>query len=269
MAETHQELAVDGQYIYIAGGFGGNLDASKSPSQWISNKVWRYDTIANTFTQIATLPQARGAGALDLVGRELHYFGGNPTDRVTNVGDHFVYNLDTGVWSSAAPMPSPKDHFSTAVLNGLIYEFGGEKGHDQSHLQQNDMWSYDPATNSWTQRASMPLSKSHTEGGTFLLDGKIVMAGGQVDNFQPTSNVISYDPATNSWKTLGSLPAARQGTIVRAIGNAIYFTLGGTQTNSPQSNTWIGQLPAAVSSSTTAAVLGSRTVSKASSLVTQ
>jgi N-acetylneuraminic acid mutarotase len=244
MAESHQELAVDGQFIYIAGGFGGNLNTSQNPTQWISNKVWRYDTVANTFTQITTLPQPRGAGGLDLIGRNLHYFGGNPADRITNVADHWVYNLDTGVWSTAAPMPNPKDHFSSLVLNGKIYALGGEHGHDQLHEQQSDMWMYDPATDAWTQRASMPIFKSHMESGTFVLDGKIVMAGGQTHSFQPTSNVVAYDPNTNSWATLAPLPAPRQGAIVHPIGNAIYITLGGTQTNSPQSNTWVGQLPA-------------------------
>jgi hypothetical protein len=256
MAESHQELAVDGQYIYIAGGFGGNLDTTKTPTQWISDKVWRFDTVGNTFTQIATLPQARGAGSLDLIGRELHYFGGNPADRVTNVGDHFVYNLDTGIWSTASPMPNPKDHFSSVVLNGKIYAFGGEHGHDQLHEQQNDMWMYDPSTNSWTQRASMPIAKSHMEGGSFVLDGKIVMAGGQTDNFQPTANVVAYDPISNSWTTLPSLPAPRQGAVVRPVGNAIYLTLGGTQTSSPQSTTWVGQLPLASGSSAAQQVAG-------------
>ena len=78
-----------------------------------------------------------------------------------------------------------------------------------------------------------------------MLDGKIVMAGGQVDNFQPTANVVAYDPATNAWTAMPSLPAARQGAVIRAVGNAVYMTLGGTQTNSPQSGTFIGPLPAA------------------------
>src|SRR3954470_10016366 len=154
-------------------------------------------------------------------------------------------------------MPNPKDHFSSAVLGGKIYAMGGEHGHDQLHQQQNDMWSYDPAVDTWTQLASMPIAKSHIEGGTFVLDGKIVMAGGQVDNFQPTANVITYDPSTNSWTTLAPLPAARQGAVVRAVGDAVYFTLGGTQTNSPQSATWRGALPAALSATAAELIAGS------------
>ena len=43
MAETHLGATTDGQYMYFAGGFGGDLNLSASPSQWVSDKVWRYD----------------------------------------------------------------------------------------------------------------------------------------------------------------------------------------------------------------------------------
>jgi N-acetylneuraminic acid mutarotase len=140
-------------------------------------------------------------------------------------------------------MPNPKDHFSTVVLGGKIYAMGGEHGHDQLHLQQSDMWVYDPATNAWKQLANMLIAKSHDEGGTFVSDGKIVMAGGQIDNFQPTAQVMSYDPAADAWSTLPNLPVQRQGAIIQRIGSKMVLTLGGTQTDTPQAGTWIGQLP--------------------------
>ncbi len=253
MAETHLGIAEDGQYIYFAGGFGGDLNTATNPTQWISDAVWRYDPTNNSWSKIATLPQARGAGTLDVLGRELHYFGGNPADRITNLGDHFVYNLDSGAWSTAAALPNPKDHLSSVVLNGKIYALAGEHGHDQLHEQQSDMRVYDPATNNWTQLASLPIAKSHMEGGTFVSDGKIIMAGGQVNDFQPTSNVVAYDPAVDKWTTLTSLPAARQGGIVRRIGNKVIVALGATQTNSPQATVWTGTLP--TQAATTAARL--------------
>jgi hypothetical protein len=243
MAETHLGITADDRYIYFVGGFGGDLDTSKQPTQWISDSVWRYDTTNNTWQLIAKLPQARGAGGAKLVGRKLHYFGGNPTDRVTNVGEHYVYDLDSGAWSTAASMPDPKDHFSTVLLNDKIYAIGGEHGHDQLHLQMPDVHAYDTVTNTWTRLADLPTAKSHTEGATFATDGKIVMAGGQLDNYQPTSQVVAYDPAANAWATLPPLPAVRQGAIVQRIGYKVVVALGAVQTNQPQSGTWIGQLP--------------------------
>ena len=242
MAETHQGIASDGQYIYVAGGFAGDINASKSPSQVVNDKVWRYNPQTNTFVQIATLPKPRGAGALDCLNGKLHYISGNPADRVTNVGDHFVYDLATRMWSLAAPLPNPKDHISSAVLGGKIYIMGGEHGHDQYHVQQSDAHVYDPAANAWTALAKLPVAKSHLEASTFVSDGHIVMAGGQVDNFQPTAQVSAYNPVTNIWSILNPLPAPRQGAIVQRVGGAVVVALGGVQTSQPQSDVWIGKL---------------------------
>jgi N-acetylneuraminic acid mutarotase len=245
MAETHVGITNDGsRYIYMAGGFGGDLDTTKSPTQWISDRVYRYDTQDGSWTQIATLPQPRGAGALQLVNGQLHYFGGNPADRVSNVGDHYVYDLASGTWSTAALMPNPKDHFSTVVIGSKIYAVGGEYGHDTLHQQQPTAAVYDTTNDTWTTLANMPIAKSHTEAGTYVSAGKIVMAGGQVDNYQPTNNVISYDPLVDAWATLTpSLPVQRQGAVIQQVGSQVFLTLGGIQTNQPQSGTWVGQLP--------------------------
>ena len=244
MAETHVGITNDGsRYIYTAGGFGGDLDTTKNPTQWTSDWVMRYDTQNNTWTQITTLPALRGAGALQLVNGKLHYFGGNPPDRVSNVGDHYVYDIASDKWTTATPMPNPKDHFSTAVIGSKIYAIGGEYGHDTSHLQQPTAAVYETSNDTWTTLANMPIAKSHTEAGTYVSGGTIVMAGGQVDNFQPTSNVISYDPAVDAWATLAPLPYQRQGAVIQQIGNQVFLTLGGIQTNQPQSGTWAGQLP--------------------------
>ncbi|NKX51181.1 hypothetical protein HER39_11525, partial [Arthrobacter deserti] len=243
MAESHQGITTDGRYIYLAGGFAGGINTSVEPTQTVSNRVYRFDPLANTFVQIAALPQGRGAGALDFLNGKLHYISGNPADRVTNVGDHFVYDLAAKTWSVAAPLPNPKDHMSTAVLGGKIYIVGGEHGHDELHQQQADCHVYDPATNTWSQIGSLPGAKSHIEAGTFVSDGRIIMAGGQVDNFQPTAQVVAYDPVLNRWTTLPSLPAPRQGAIIQRVGNRIVIALGGIQTYQPQSNVWIGTLP--------------------------
>ncbi|MHA7287365.1 malectin domain-containing carbohydrate-binding protein [Arthrobacter sp. MDT3-44] len=242
-AESHQGITNDGRYIYLAGGFAGNLDSSHTPTQAVNDRVWRYDPQANTWTAITRLPQPRGAGVLGYVNGELHYISGNPADRVTNVGDHFVYNLSTGAWRTAAPLPNPKDHMSSAEVGGKIYILGGEHGHDKYHEQQADAHVYDPATNTWSRLADLPRAKSHLEAATFVSSGQIVMAGGQIDDFQPMSQVSAFNPASNTWSMLTPLPQARQGAIVQRVGDRLVIALGGEQTHEPQDEVWIGTLP--------------------------
>jgi N-acetylneuraminic acid mutarotase len=242
-AESHQGITTDGRYIYLAGGFAGNLDSSHTPTQAVNDLVWRYDPQGNSWSTITRLPQPRGAGVLAHLNGELHYISGNPADRVTNVGDHFVYSLSTNRWRTAAPLPNPKDHMSSAEVGGKIYILGGEHGHDKFHEQQNDTHVYDPSTDKWTRLADLPQAKSHLEASTFVSSGQIVMAGGQTEDFQPTAQVSAYNPANNTWSMLSPLPEPRQGAIVQRVGKQIIIALGGVQTHQPQNEVWTGTLP--------------------------
>jgi N-acetylneuraminic acid mutarotase len=139
-------------------------------------------------------------------------------------------------------MPSPRDHFSSAVLNGQIYVFGGEFGHDLLHDQQALVHRYDPIAKTWTQLANMPTPKSHAESGTFVTpDNKIIVAGGQIDHWKSTDEVVEYDPATNTWKTIGKLPRPLQGPVVQQVGSKIIVTTGNPGAG-PIKTTWIGEL---------------------------
>jgi N-acetylneuraminic acid mutarotase len=245
-AETHAGFTVDGKCIYFAGGYIGALSTNRK--QPVTDSVWRYDTRKNKWTRIASLPEARGAGQLVKVGRELHFFGGCGADRVTNYGDHWVLSLgrstsgnDDGTrWIRKASLPGARDHLGGIAIGNTLYAIGGEFGHDVRHQQSNLFESFDPKRNKWTKLARLPVPRSHIESGVFVMNNKIIVAGGQVADYQPTKVVNEYDPKTGKWTTLTALPAARQGGLVHLIGNKVVVALGGVQTNEPQSTTWLG-----------------------------
>jgi N-acetylneuraminic acid mutarotase len=241
MAETHVGIATDGVDVYLAGGFAGDIRDTE-PSQVITDQLWDYRPSDGTWTSLGTLPRPRGAGTLALVGRTLHYLGGNLADRVTDVADHLTYDLDARTWGEAAPLPDARDHLSSVVLDGKVYVLGGEHGHDVLNEQQDDVHVYDPATDTWTRLASLPVATSHAEGQTSVIDGRIVVAGGQVGSFAPTADVWSYDPATDRWSRLLSLPAARQGAAVHQAGGLVVVAGGALQPSEPQGATWVGHL---------------------------
>ena len=71
------------------------------------------------------------------------------------------------------------------------------------------------------------------------------MAGGQVDDFEPTNTVVEYDPATDRWSLVGTLPRALEGTIVQLLGNQLIVTGGydgqsGLATNITYTGTFAG-----------------------------
>ena len=96
------------------------------------------------------------------------------------------------------------------VLGGKIYIVGGQTGYDHSANHVGLVHAYDLTTNTWTQVASLPGARSHITNSTFVLNGQIIVAGGENANRTSSSAVTAYDPATNTCRTLTSLPAPRQ-----------------------------------------------------------
>ena len=81
----------------------------------------------------------------------------------------------------------------------------------------NDLWRWNPATQTWTQLANMPTAKQNIQGAYW--NGKIYVPGG-FNGAHITENAI-YDIATNMWSTGAPLPAAQTGANV-AFNNKIY-----------------------------------------------
>ena len=129
-----------------------------------------------------------------------------------------------------------------AASNGKIYAIGGEYGHDLLHNQQSLVQAYDPIAKTWSQVSSLPTARSHFESGTFVWDGKIFCAGGQIADYKSTDEVDMYDPSLNKWTIVGRLPAVLQGPVVQRVGNEIIVTTGNKGDLVPLATTWIGDV---------------------------
>jgi N-acetylneuraminic acid mutarotase len=226
---------------------GDLLEGREQPA---SNSVWRWEPLADKWKRVAYLPRGIGGGALVKVDRELHFFGGCFEDRVTNSGLHWVFGLgattsavdDGARWVQKRSLPKARDHLSGVALDGKVYAIGGEFGHDVRSVQTGYVHCFDPATNTWTRRASLPIFKSHMETATIVFEGKIVVGGGQVTGRGPSGDVQQYDQATNSWVGVKSLPRPSQGGALQRLGEHMIVTLGAKKTNEPTTDTWIGRV---------------------------
>lgn len=105
----------------------------------------------------------------------------------------------------------------TFVLGGKGYVAGGYNGSSATSA----LWCYDPATNTWSQRASLPSARRH--GTSWTLNGKGYVVCGFNGSNQRTNTVLEYDPVADSWTTRTPLPAdARYGSHGFAIGQHGY-----------------------------------------------
>jgi N-acetylneuraminic acid mutarotase len=239
---THAGVAVDGNTIYLAGGYIGD-----EPKPGITAKVFKYNVTNNTWRQGVSLPAPRGAGGLVVLGRELHFFGGvNRTSTGSKVdnGSHWVFNLDGGTrWVSKAPLPNPRNHFGYTINNGKIYAIGGQYLSDPKQSNQSDVHVYSPLSNNWTKVASLPFKRSHTHTSTFVRNGRIIIVGGLANGLpmpRTLANVTEYNPTLNKWIELSPLPEPRQATAAKLINNQIVVTTGAASGNNPRTTTWLG-----------------------------
>ena len=194
---------------------------------------------AGQFTQVGCDPTG-GQAPPASTGQRYHFtFGGAcPTPTPTPTATTSPGQTPTptpcgggtpGPWTTA-PTGPPLRYRSGGVSDGtFIYVFGGG---DNVGGYLNDLWRWNPATQTWTQLANMPTAKQNIQGAYW--NGKIYVPGGFAAAVHITENAI-YDIATNTWTTGAPLPAPQTGTNV-AFNNKIY-NFGGNP--GPQATTSI------------------------------
>jgi len=106
------------------------------------------------------------------------------------------------------------------VVNGILYAVGGSS-------QKGIVEAYDPATDSWTTKASMRSIRSGL--GVSVVNGLLYAIGG-VPTPGATENFLNlvevYDPAANTWTFRAPMPTARTELAVGVVNDKLY-AIGG------------------------------------------
>ncbi len=90
----------------------------------------------------------------------------------------------------------------------------------------NEVDRYDPATNTWTKVASLPVNLSHYNASTVLYNRYIITVGGENPHNVPKPYVFAYDTVMNKWASLTSLPNPRRAGVAGVIGNLLIQSTG-------------------------------------------
>ena len=188
--------------------FGGlNLPMSSDGSYTYSDETWAYDYQTNTWTDLHPKISPPGLNGFSMIYDEF-------SDRVLawiqpeNDGTNAIWEYDytKNTWT-----PHHMDKPGFVVSSGAAYVptikktffFGGISV--PSETPNNDMWTYDSATNTWAQ-----ISASNGPGprGWATLSyspkaDKLVLIGGGENRDTFTSEVWIYDPDQRSWTKAG------------------------------------------------------------------
>lgn len=238
---THLSSSVDGELVYFVGGFEGN-----HPGPAVDNFLI-YNTQDDTWKFGPAIPQKIGGGVLGKLENKLHFVSGyfSPVPEPSS-DKHWVLDLSNQEqgWIEAAPIPISRGHAGAAVLNNKLYMIGGAYTHDPMWEDTDLVHRYDPKSDSWKQVASLPYKLSHIEPGTFVYNGRIIVAGGRNGGTKSLSerelqDIIAYDPVEDRWEFVGTLPLRLRSPAVRVVNEKILVTTGSTYWGQePTDKTW-------------------------------
>jgi N-acetylneuraminic acid mutarotase len=211
--------------IYVAGGLTV-LGPTKS--------LYVYDVASNSWATKAPMPIRSHGGAAAAIDGKLWVLA-TPAGEggfYTNPTRLFRYDPATDSWSEREPAPRPHHRAAVGVINGKIYVAGGMTNtlrndvtyqYDPEPLAGLDV--YDPATNVWTSKRSIPTARWGAAAG--VIDGKLYIAGGMGIDYSVLSAMEMYDPATNTWAARAKMLTPRAGTGAAVVGGMLHV-LGGT-----------------------------------------
>jgi N-acetylneuraminic acid mutarotase len=100
----------------------------------------------------------------------------------------------------------------------------------------NDLWEYDPAGNTWTQKANCP-GATRSEASTFVIGSIAYVGSGHTG---AVSDFWAYDQSSNMWSAIASLPgtAERNEAVGFAIGSKGYIAQGAVVGSGTQKDLW-------------------------------
>ncbi|TPW21548.1 MAG: Kelch repeat-containing protein, partial [Elusimicrobia bacterium] len=146
------------------------------------------------------------------------------------------------LWASRAAMTTARDGGAVASVGGRICVIAGNTG---SPTNVNEC--YDPATNAWSGRASLPAFR-YMSPGAAVVGGRIYVIGGADGGGTRVATNFEYDPETDAWATRASMTTARSHAGVDGLDGKVYVAGGAApaatdvlEVYDPQTDVWAGK----------------------------
>ena len=229
-APIHHAVAagVDG-VLYV---IGGEFEPSGVARQGVfQDAVWAYDPRrgaagSDAWQPRARMPTARSGMASAVIDGKIYVAGGRPP----RGSDFAVYDPAADEWTVLPPLPTQRNHLAAAAIGGKVYVAGGRFGGGVGSEMTAALEVYDPATNAWAARASLPAPRAGVNGTAVA--GCLYVFGGEGNDAHPEGvfgDVDVYDPGADAWRSLAPLPVAVHGvTGAPVVGDRIHLAGGGT-----------------------------------------
>ena len=125
-------------------------------------------------------------------------------------------------------MPTARGALNVNFINGTLYAIGGS-----SDRPLNSNEAYDPSSDTWASKASMPTARHHAVSA--IVNGNIFVIGGRISgSLENISINEAYDPEQDKWIiNLEAMPSKRSGIAAAAVSspvnNSDIYVFGGEE----------------------------------------
>lgn len=133
----------------------------------------------------------------------------------------FFAHADWG-WIQKAGFPGIPRHRACAFAIGEKGYIGlGHINSGSLSVAYDDWWEYDPATNSWTQKANYPAGPRF---GNFCFgfDNCAYVGGGAIQSWGAAYEFFKFDPVSNTWTYISNSPVGGEGEPSFVVGDSGY-----------------------------------------------
>ncbi|MFX1252441.1 MAG: Kelch repeat-containing protein [Promethearchaeota archaeon] len=192
----------DNQSMFL---FGGMDSLGRKADTWLfnySDTQW-----IQIFPEAS--PPARDSHSMiyDPVNQKVILFGGYGASLYKMLNDTWAYDYTTNTWTELTPAISPSARYGHTMIydnasqKGIL--FGGHSWDDDNQLWifHNDTWTYDYATNTWTELIPhfYPSARYWHSMTYDSVSKKVILFGGIGDPDNKLNDTWIYDYLSNEW----------------------------------------------------------------------
>jgi non-specific serine/threonine protein kinase len=214
------------------------------------------DDSSGTWRAAHALPERRFEAKAVLAAGHIWYVGGITGDAADPHSAQEsrrvdLYDPATDRWSAGPDLPAdaPTNHVALAALDDRVFVLGGFTGiadPPRVFLPSAKTYVVEGTSGSWQPRADQPLARG--AAAAEVIDGRIYVAGGGVDERGAVGDLFVYDPAGDAWTPRARMPTERQHLASCILGGRMLVAggwysedkqvVGTAQLYDPATDTW-------------------------------
>ncbi|OQV06349.1 hypothetical protein CLAIMM_10927 [Cladophialophora immunda] len=241
----HASLLVGNAFIV----FGG--DTKMDDNDVLDDTLYLLNTSSRQWSRASPpgpRPSGRYGHTFNILGSKIYIFGGqvegyffndliafdlNALQNPTNQWEFLLQNTGDDVVGPTAKVPAARTNHTIISYNDQLFLFGGTNGTQWF----NDVWTYSPITNVWTQQDCIGYIPAPREGhSAALVNDVMYIFGGRTEEGTDLGDLAAFRISSKRWYTfqnMGPSPSPRSGHSMTAYRDKI-IVLAGEPSSAPR-----------------------------------